>query len=100
MKGGVLVTEHGGSSDAADMVEKISCLQFDLHGGTSGTMWTWKERGNDNGAAYHPSSDLGEPNGPIEGIRVRLNSCSYARAHLWSDEFWSILLTTSPAPSV
>jgi len=77
LRASVLVTEFGGSSSAADKVANITA-QLDTHRGTSGTMWTWKERGN-WGMFESPELDT-DPNGPLKQVRVQINSRIYARA--------------------
>merc|ERR1711865_5316 len=77
MGAGVLVTEFGGSDGSLDRVGNIT-KEFDIHHGTSGTMWTWKENGN--WGLFDDSADPTAPNGPLNIGRAQINSRCYARA--------------------
>lgn len=77
LKASVLATEYGGSCTQAERVGNLT-NQFDLHRGTSGTVWSWKENGNWGMYDVRLSPDA--PNGPLKQVRQQINSRIYARA--------------------
>eukprot|EP00927_Polykrikos_kofoidii_P034540 TRINITY_DN29292_c0_g1_i1.p1 TRINITY_DN29292_c0_g1~~TRINITY_DN29292_c0_g1_i1.p1 ORF type:complete len:628 (-),score=60.22 TRINITY_DN29292_c0_g1_i1:61-1665(-) len=77
MGASVLVTEFGGSSSNSDIVGNIT-EQLDVHRGTSGTVWTWKEFGG--WGLFNAPGNRSQPNGPLIDIRRLINSRVYAPA--------------------
>lgn len=76
------MTEYGGpSSGDASKIGNIS-NQLDIHRGTSGTLWDWKENGG--WGMFEQRTDPAAQSGPLYPVRVQINSRIYARAVIGS----------------